>query len=177
MTFHRCFIPMFRSIDFAVSEEKIKIWTINRRQTIGDGQRTTDAKWSQKLTLPLARWDRNGSTQYGSVCHCYRSFFYWTLHKNRWGTQLWRKHVYFSNNQILSNDSPNYCHTRIFDLIPPRYYNDIAHVRFFPCCFFSFYLEYILAIPLFAVKLDLWCNSWRALVQYLNNVDHYLWQW
>ena len=32
-----------------VSEEKIKMWKVNGRQT-------TDAKWWQKLTLPLARW-------------------------------------------------------------------------------------------------------------------------
>jgi hypothetical protein len=32
-----------------VSEEKIKMWKVN-------GQQMTDAKWLQKLTLPLARW-------------------------------------------------------------------------------------------------------------------------
>ena len=32
-----------------VSEEKIKMWKVNGRQT-------PDAKWWQKLTLPLARW-------------------------------------------------------------------------------------------------------------------------
>ena len=32
-----------------VSEEKIKMWKVN-------GRWTTDAKWWQKLTLPLARW-------------------------------------------------------------------------------------------------------------------------
>ena len=32
-----------------VSEKKIKMWKVNGRQT-------TDAKWWQKLTLPLARW-------------------------------------------------------------------------------------------------------------------------
>jgi hypothetical protein len=30
-------------------QEKIKMWKVNGRQT-------TDAKWWQKLTLPLARW-------------------------------------------------------------------------------------------------------------------------
>jgi hypothetical protein len=34
---------------YQVSEEKIKMWKVNGRQT-------TDAKWWQKLTLPLARW-------------------------------------------------------------------------------------------------------------------------
>ena len=48
-TFYRCFRPNFRSIGFAVSEEKIKMWKVNVR-------RMTDAKWWQKLTLPLARW-------------------------------------------------------------------------------------------------------------------------
>jgi hypothetical protein len=32
-----------------VSEEKIKMWKANGRQT-------TEAKWWQKLTLPIARW-------------------------------------------------------------------------------------------------------------------------
>jgi hypothetical protein len=48
-TFHRCFLPSFTSFGWAVSEEKIKMWKVN-------GQQTTDAKWWQKLTLPLARW-------------------------------------------------------------------------------------------------------------------------
>ena len=34
---------------WGISEEKIKMWKVNGRQT-------TDAKWWQKLTLPLARW-------------------------------------------------------------------------------------------------------------------------
>ena len=46
-TFHKRFLPNFRSIGFAVSEEKIKMWKVNERQT-------TDAKWWQKLTMPLA---------------------------------------------------------------------------------------------------------------------------
>jgi hypothetical protein len=42
------------SIDasYQVSEEKIKMWKVNGRQTM-------DAKWWQKLTLPLARWAKN----------------------------------------------------------------------------------------------------------------------
>ena len=35
-----------------VSEEKIKMWKVNGRQT-------TDTKWEQKLTLPLSRWAKN----------------------------------------------------------------------------------------------------------------------
>jgi hypothetical protein len=48
-TFHRCFLLSFSSFGLEVSEEKIKMWKVNGRQT-------TDAKWWQKLTLPLARW-------------------------------------------------------------------------------------------------------------------------
>ena len=51
-TFHRCFLPSFISFGWAVSEEKIKMWKVN-------GPQTTDAKWWQKLTLPLARWAKN----------------------------------------------------------------------------------------------------------------------
>ena len=35
-TFHRCFLPNFRSYGFAVSEEKIK--KVNRRRTTSDGK-------------------------------------------------------------------------------------------------------------------------------------------
>ena len=42
----------FSSFGWGVSEEKIKIWKFNGRQT-------TDTKWWQKLTLPLARWTKN----------------------------------------------------------------------------------------------------------------------
>ena len=45
----------FRFIWLRVSEEKIKVWKVNGRQT-------TDAKWWQKLTLPLARWAKNEHT-------------------------------------------------------------------------------------------------------------------
>jgi hypothetical protein len=48
-TFYRCFLPSFSSFGWGVSDEKIKMWKDNGRQT-------TDAKWWQKLTLPLARW-------------------------------------------------------------------------------------------------------------------------
>ena len=51
-TFHSCFLPSFTSFGWAVSEEKIKMWKVN-------GPQTTDAKWWQKLTLPLARWAKN----------------------------------------------------------------------------------------------------------------------
>ena len=53
-TFHRCFLPSFTSFGWGVSEEKIKMWKVN-------GWRTTDAKWWQKLTLPLAKWAKNDS--------------------------------------------------------------------------------------------------------------------
>jgi hypothetical protein len=49
--FYRCCLPSFSPFGWEVSlsEEKIKMWKVN-------GQQTTDAKWWQKLTLPLARW-------------------------------------------------------------------------------------------------------------------------
>jgi hypothetical protein len=50
--FHRCFLPSFTSFGWGVSEEKIKMWNVN-------GRRTTDVKWWQKLTLPLARRAKN----------------------------------------------------------------------------------------------------------------------
>ena len=34
-TFHRCFLQSFTSFGRGVSEEKIKMWKVNRRQTSG----------------------------------------------------------------------------------------------------------------------------------------------
>ena len=51
-TFHGCFQPSFSSFGWDVSEEKNKMWKVIGRQK-------TDAKWWQKLTLPLARWAKN----------------------------------------------------------------------------------------------------------------------
>ena len=48
-TIHRCFLSSVSSFGWEVSGEKIKTWKVNGRQT-------TDTKWWQKLTLPLARW-------------------------------------------------------------------------------------------------------------------------
>jgi hypothetical protein len=60
-TFHRCFLLSFTSFGWGVSEEKIKMWIVNGRQTTNERRRqqTTGAKWWQKLTLPLARWANN----------------------------------------------------------------------------------------------------------------------
>jgi hypothetical protein len=44
-----------------VSEEKIKVYDVRRTNGRTDG-RTTDAKWWQKLTWPLARWAKNGKS-------------------------------------------------------------------------------------------------------------------
>ena len=55
-TFHRCFLPRFTSFGWEVSEEKIKMRKVNGRRTTDNRRRTTDAKWWQKHTLPLARW-------------------------------------------------------------------------------------------------------------------------
>ena len=32
-TFHRCFLPSFSSFGWGISEEEIKMWKVNRRQT------------------------------------------------------------------------------------------------------------------------------------------------
>jgi hypothetical protein len=55
-TFYRCFLPSFSSFGWGVSEEKIKMWKVNGRQT-------TDSKWWQKLLLPLARWAKKSFIQ------------------------------------------------------------------------------------------------------------------
>jgi hypothetical protein len=37
-TFHRCFLPSFSSFGLGDSEEKIKIWKVNRRRMPSDGK-------------------------------------------------------------------------------------------------------------------------------------------
>jgi hypothetical protein len=37
-TFHRCFLPSFSSFGSEVSEEKIKMWKVNRWRTTDDGR-------------------------------------------------------------------------------------------------------------------------------------------
>ena len=59
-TAHKCFLPSFSSFDWGVSEEKIKMWKVNRRQT-------TDTKWWQKLTLPLAKWAKKKDHQWSRI--------------------------------------------------------------------------------------------------------------
>ena len=59
-TFHRCLLPSYSSFGWGVSEEKIKMWKVN-------GWRMTDAKWWQKVTLPLARWAKNVSDGIGKT--------------------------------------------------------------------------------------------------------------
>ena len=49
-TFHRCFLPSFTSFGWRISEEKIKMWKVNGRQTTDDGRWTpSDGKSSHCL--------------------------------------------------------------------------------------------------------------------------------
>ena len=66
-TFHRYFLPSFTSFGWGVSEEKIKMWKVNGRQTM-------DAKWWQKLTLPLARWAKKNLNKYTELFRNIASF-------------------------------------------------------------------------------------------------------
>jgi hypothetical protein len=74
-TFHRCFIPGFSSFGWGVSEEKIQMWKVSWRQT-------TDVKWWQKFTLPLARWTNKAGhlTAAGRQANCQSNciFQIWT---------------------------------------------------------------------------------------------------
>ena len=83
-TFQRWFLPSFTSFGWGVSEEKIKMWKVNRRHT-------TDAKWWQKLTLPLARWAK--STLHSSKTSFNEKFIQmWSIQiaKNKKTTQCFR---------------------------------------------------------------------------------------
>ena len=60
-TFHRCFLLSFSSFGRWVSEEKIKMWKVNRWQTTND--------WRQKPTLPLARWAKKKIKMWIPTCN------------------------------------------------------------------------------------------------------------
>ena len=47
-TFHRCFLPSFTSFGWGVSEEKIKMWKVNGRQTPSDGK-SSHCLWQDEL--------------------------------------------------------------------------------------------------------------------------------
>jgi hypothetical protein len=50
-TFHRCFLPVSLHLAEWFQRRRLKC-----EKLTDDRRRTTDAKWWQKLTLPLARW-------------------------------------------------------------------------------------------------------------------------
>ena len=47
-TFHRCFLPSFTSFGWGVSEEKIKMWKVNRRRMSSDGK-SSRCLWQGEL--------------------------------------------------------------------------------------------------------------------------------
>jgi hypothetical protein len=52
--FHRCFPPSFTSLAEGFQRRRLKC-----EKLTDDRWQTTDVKWWQKLTLPLARWAKN----------------------------------------------------------------------------------------------------------------------
>ena len=49
-TFHRCFLPSFTSFGWGISEEKIKMWKVNGRQTTSDGK-SSHCLWQGELKM------------------------------------------------------------------------------------------------------------------------------
>ena len=47
-TFHKCFLPSFTSFGCGVSEEKIKMWKVNRRRSPSDGK-SSHCLWQGEL--------------------------------------------------------------------------------------------------------------------------------
>ena len=52
-TFHRCFLPSFTSFGWGVSEEKIKMWKVNGRQTPSDGK-SSHCLWQGELKISMS---------------------------------------------------------------------------------------------------------------------------
>ena len=88
-TIHRCFLPSFNSFGREVLEEKIKMWKVNGRQT--------DAKWWQKLTLPLARWAKNNTDRNIYIC----TFFFFEWKQSCAGFLLFVYSCIFVENPII----------------------------------------------------------------------------
>ena len=51
-TFHRGFLPSFTSFGWAVSEEKIKMWKVNRRRMPSDGK-SSHCFWQGELKITV----------------------------------------------------------------------------------------------------------------------------
>ena len=57
-TFYRCFLPSFSSFGQVVSEEKIQMWKVNRRQTSSDGKSSLGL-WPGELKKTPPKPDEN----------------------------------------------------------------------------------------------------------------------
>jgi hypothetical protein len=63
-TFYRCFLPNFSSFGWGVSEEKIKIWKVNRRRTPNDGKSSL-CLWQGELKRRRCNTYRNDQIPFG----------------------------------------------------------------------------------------------------------------
>ena len=61
-TFNRCFLPSFSLFGWGFSEQKIKMWKVN-------GKQTTDTKRWQKLILSLARFAKKNIKMWIPTCN------------------------------------------------------------------------------------------------------------
>ena len=56
-TFYRCFLPSFSTFGWGVSEEKIKMWKVNRRRTPSDGK-SSHCLWQGELKSKLKEFNK-----------------------------------------------------------------------------------------------------------------------
>ena len=89
------------SIDasYQVSEEKIKMWKVN-------GRWTTDAKWWQKLTLPLARW-ANNSSRVDMSLHSDTLSRFWANHSLMRSNKYQLYSLWFDPTGVRTHDLPH----------------------------------------------------------------------
>jgi hypothetical protein len=119
-TFHRCFLPSFILFSWGVSGEKVKMWKVNGRQTV-------DAKWWQKLTLPLARWAKKNLKVMKISKNCFRYLKLMSPLNAAICTTisdtLWVEWYYLKNNYLtlrskvtMVRDTPHYGHAPTYQL-------------------------------------------------------------
>jgi hypothetical protein len=82
-------LQSFSSFGWGVSEEKIKMWKVN-------GQ-TADAKWWQKLALPLARWAKYCVKLDVPKTTCIQCLVVWSMNVENETYHIWKKLSYSPN--------------------------------------------------------------------------------
>jgi hypothetical protein len=176
-TFHRCFLSSLSSFGWEVSEEKIKMRKVNGRRSTNNRRRTTDAKWWQKLTLPLARWAKNQKKLARSFNFTFRYIDdVLSLNNSRFGDFVDR--IYPIELEIKDTTDTNRCASYL-DLhleidsecrLRTKHYDKRDDFNF-PIVNFPFICSNIPAVPAYGVYISQMIRYSRACGSYQDFLD------